>query len=229
MHNCQNSGCCKKIITGLILFVLLIYFACKNEAPVYLSQTLPGQVEPLVTIGQADHKVLRDAAEPVRFPLDTNTQQAIANLTETFDGLKSPYGKPAGLAAPQIGIPLRIIIIQIPPEAKQKRNAVYDTLPPTVYIDPSYVPMLLQGEYKDWEGCYSIPDEMGQVERYNAIIFTAYAEDGTKVRRIARGFLARLLQHEIDHLNGKLYIDYHCLGCHFGSETAMLKLKSKNK
>lgn len=107
MPNCQNSGCRKKIVVCLILFVILIYFSCKNETPIYLSRTLPGQVEPLVTINQANHKVLRK----------------------------------------------------------------YDTLPPTVYINPNYIPMLLQSKYRDWEGCYSVPDEMSQVDRYNAIIF----------------------------------------------------------
>ena len=123
----------------------------------------------------------------------------------------------------------RIIIIQIPPEAKQKRKEVFDTLRPTVFINPSYTPIVSDGTYKDWEGCYSVPDKLGEVNRYFEIELTAYTESGVKIHRIARGFLARLLQHEIDHLNGKLYIDYSCKDCRFGDQQSMLALSHSAK
>ena len=163
---------------------------------------------PLVTIDQPNHSVLRNTAKPITFPLNAEAIKTIAELKATFASLKSPYGKPAGLAAPQIGIPLRMFIVQIPPEAKQKRHEVYDTLPPTVFMNPTYHPLLQQGKYSDIEGCYSVPNKTGEVSRYFTIDFTAYTESGKKIHRIAKGFLARLLQHETDHLNGIVFSDY---------------------
>src|SRR5579863_1679109 len=107
----------------------------------------------LVTIDLAQHEVLRQIAAEVQFPLDVKTKKFIEELEIFFAELKSPFGKPAGLAAPQVGISQRIIIIQIPPEAKQLRKDVYDVLPPTVLINPIYTPILEDGECKDWEAC----------------------------------------------------------------------------
>ncbi len=205
------------ILIGVLCFSFSAAFAIDN--------TVQSNIMPLVTIDQKDHHVLRVRANPVHFPLNAEAKKTIVALKSTFVGLESPYGKPAGLAAPQIGVPLRIIIIQIPEEAKQKRQAVYDMLPPTVFINPSYTPYVDQGKYRDWEGCYSVPNKMGEVERYNTIDFSAYTEDGHLIHRIAKGFLARLLQHEIDHLNGKLYIDYYCDQCRFGNEKTILALR----
>ncbi len=209
-----------KCLLGIVCFVQCAVAASVSSVPI----NPDGRVMPLVTMDQAHHEVLREVAQPVTFPLDPMAKETISDLKKTFASLASPYGKPAGLAAPQIGISLRIIIIQIPPEAKQKRKEVFDTLPPTVFINPSYVPIKSAGQYKDWEGCYSVPNKTGEVNRYFAIKFTGYTEDGVKVQRTAKGFLARLLQHEIDHLNGTEYIDYHCSTCRFGDQEDMLKL-----
>jgi peptide deformylase len=179
----------------------------------------------LIDITQKDHSVLRNQALQVSFPLS----QEVTNFIEEFKGfiatLKSPHGSPAGLAAPQVGIPWQIILIQIPEQAKLLRNNVYDILPLTVLINPSFEPIKEEGSYKDWEGCYSVENKMGEVYRYHVIKYQAYNQQGAIVKGVARGFLARLLQHEIDHLQGHLYIDRVSNDCRFGDLETMWSLR----
>lgn len=179
----------------------------------------------LVTIEQKQHQVLRHPAREVRFPLDNDVLLFIEEFRSYFFDMKSPFGKPAGLAATQVGRDLRIIIIQVPPEAKQIRKDVFDTLEPTVLINPSYQPILDEGLSKDWEGCYSVPGMMGEVYRHTAIRYEACHEDGSRVAEIARGFLARLIQHEVGHLNGELYIDLFKPDCRRGNFDDMMKIR----
>ena len=181
----------------------------------------------LVTKDLPDHAVLRRPAEKVKFTLDENTQQFIEKFKLFFANLKSPLGKPAGLAATQVGMSLRIVIIQVPPEAKTIRKDVYDALPPTILINPSYEPILDAGENKDWEGCYSVIDKMGEVYRHTAIQYEAFNEDGEKLQGVARGFLARLIQHEVGHLNGELYVDLIQSDCRYGTFDEMIKIRKQ--
>ncbi|VVC75770.1 Peptide deformylase [Aquicella siphonis] len=178
----------------------------------------------LVTIEQMNHEVLRHPAREIVFPLNADVMQFIQELKHYFDNLKSPFGKPAGLAATQVGKALRIIIIQVPPEARQIRKDVYDTLPPTVLINPSYAPVD-ESKNKDWEGCYSVPGLMGEVYRYTEIEYQAYREDGMLITGTARGFLARLIQHEVGHLNGELYVDLFQSDCRRGNFDDMMKIR----
>lgn len=207
-----------RIAVGFLSMLCIIECACT-------ASNVEGKIMPIVTVDQPHHEVLREIAKPVTFPLDQQSQQTIADLKTTFASLASPYGKPAGLAAPQIGISQRIFIVQIPPEAKQKRQEVFDTIPPTIFINASYTPVESAGKYRDWEGCYSVPGKMGEVDRYFEINFSAYTEEGKPVNFTAKGFYARVLQHETDHLNGKDYLDYHCPDCRFGNESVMLKIR----
>lgn len=177
----------------------------------------------LVTINLPHHEILRQHAQEIMFPLDTKANEFIYEIRKFLPTLKNP----AGLAAPQVGTSLRIIIIQVPPEVKQLRKNVYDTLPPTVLINPSYTPIANQGKNKDWEGCFSVPNKMGEVYRYNEIRYEAYTPDGKKVIGIAKGFLARLIQHEVGHLNGELYIDLLCSDCRYGTQDEMIKIRKK--
>lgn len=183
----------------------------------------------LVTIEEDDHNILLKSATSVVFPLNSKQKKFISTLQKFFHNLKSPLGKPAGLAAPQIGYPFKIVIIKIPPEAKEKRKYVYDTLSPKILINPVYTPILNAGQIKDWEGCFSIPNKIGEVYRYNEIHCEAYTLEGKKISVHAKGFLARLIQHEIDHLNGKLYIDYLCNDCRFVSTSEALNIMKIEK
>jgi peptide deformylase len=182
----------------------------------------------LVTIDSPNHKILRVRSDEVIFPLDAKTKRFVAEFREFFRTLKGPLNKPpAGLAAPQVGVPLRIFMMQIPKGAEKMRKDVYGIVPPTLLINPSYTPLKEEGKTKDWEGCFSVPDKMGEVYRYTAVCYEGYMEDGKKVTGIAKGLLARIIQHEMGHLNGELFTDHLCKDCRFGSFNKMMKIRKK--
>lgn len=219
----------KKILI-LIWFLSLVYLLPNSASAGIMSNNLNNESErshqslQLLTLESPEHSVLRTPAKTIKFPLDSETQQFIQDFQIFFSELKSPLGNPAGLAAPQVGHALRIIIIQIPESAKTKRKDVYDVVPPTVLINPSYTPVAAAGENKDWEGCFSVPDKMGEVYRYNEIHYTAYTPEGKEISGVARGFLARLIQHEVGHLNAELYIDRLRPDCRYDSIENVMKM-----
>ena len=104
------------------------------------------------------------------------------------------------LAAIQIDVNLRIVIIREDTEHKENQNFI-------VFINPEITK--LEGELlEDYEGCLSIKDIYGKVPRYSKARIKALDENGKVIRVKAEGFLARIFQHEIDHTNGKLFIDH---------------------
>lgn len=218
-----------------ILFTCTIFFLTACIIPNALGDSrgvndLPHERQPmkLVTTISANHEILRQRATEVTFPLDAETKEFIQIFQTTFFGLKSPFKNPAGLAAPQVGLSKRIAIIQIPEEAKKIRKYIYDIIPPTILINPTYTPVEADGKYKDWEACYSVPNQMSEVYRYRTIHYQAYTVDGKKISGTAKGFFARLLQHEIGHLNGQLYIDLlPCEGCRSGAMDEMMEIRKK--
>lgn len=181
----------------------------------------------LVTVDQLQHNVLRKPAQTVHFPLTDQIRQIINELKSFIKTLESPHGKPAGLAATQVGIPYRIFLMQIPKEAKTIRKDVYDVVPLTVCINPVYEPIEEEGKCKDWEGCYSVPGKMGEVFRWKAVRYEAYSPEGEKISGVARGLLARIIQHETGHLNGELFVDLRDHDCRFGALEAMMKIRKK--
>lgn len=181
----------------------------------------------LLTLQQENHQVLRQVAQKIEFPLSVEVRQFIKEMCDFIQSLASPFSKPAGLAAPQVGCPWQIICFQIPEEARKLRTAVYDTIPLTVLINPSYEPLNPENRNIDWEGCYSVPDKMGEVARYNAIHYRGYTPEGELVEADAYGFLARVLQHEIGHLNGELYLDLVTESCRYGDLDEMLAIRKK--
>lgn len=219
----------RKIII-LIAYLSISYFLLSSPVSAEImsnnlnNESRPGQSLQLVTLDSPEHNVLRTPAKTIKFPLDSETQQFIRDLQSFFHDLKSPLGSPAGLAAPQVGYGLRIIIIQIPESAKARRKDVYEVVPPTVLINPAYTPVEAAGESKDWEGCFSVPDKMGEVYRYNEIHYTAYTPEGKQINAVARGFLARLIQHEVGHLNAELYIDRLRPDCRYDSVENVMKM-----
>lgn len=103
------------------------------------------------------------------------------------------------LAAIQIDQPLRIIVIRHNFDSKEDKR--FD-----VFINPEIVK--LEGRVEeDFEGCLSIADVYGKVPRYNKVRLKALNENGQEIRVRAEGFLARVIQHEVDHVNGKMFID----------------------
>jgi peptide deformylase len=120
-------------------------------------------------------------------------------LTDMRDTMAHLNG--AGLAAPQIGMPLRVVIFGV------KSNPRYpgiDDVPDTVLINPVLTP--LSDEIEDgWEGCLSVPGMRGWVPRFLRLKYSGFDEQGQRFEREVEGFHARVVQHEVDHLDGVLY------------------------
>lgn len=169
-----------------------------------MSKPLPNYV--VINDEASENKaVLRNLANKVSFPLDTQTQEIIRNLEAKFDQEENC----AGLAAPQIGYTQSIIVLAVEDdeEIKKFRPDLTDTLPKSVWINPSWAPLTSE-KTEDWEACFSVADRIGRVARFTEISYEAWTPECEKIVGKARGFLARLIQHEVDHLNGKLFIDY---------------------
>lgn len=130
--------------------------------------------------------VLRQKAAPVR-TIDDRMRQLAADMLETM------YAAPGvGLAAPQIGESLRLVVLD-------------DGDGPQILFNP--VVVQARGHVDDDEGCLSVPKMVGTVSRATDVVVTAQDRRGVPIRVLGTGFLAKILQHEIDHLDGVLYID----------------------
>lgn len=142
-----------------------------------------------------DPRLLR-VAQPVR---EFDTPELHALVADMFDTMAAANG--AGLAAPQIGVDLQLVIFGY------TQNARYPEAPPvpaTVLINPQITP--LDDEMVDgWEGCLSVPGLRGMVPRHSRIRYTGFDPHGRPIEREAEGFHARVVQHECDHLIGRLY------------------------
>lgn len=142
-----------------------------------------------------DERLLRRSAEVEAF--DTpELHELLADMRETMAHLNG-----AGLAAPQIGVDLRVVIFG------SEANSRYPDAPPvpqTVLINPVLTPLSDEIE-EGWEGCLSVPGMRGVVPRAYKLRYTGVDEKGRPIDRIAEGFHARVVQHEVDHLDGILY------------------------
>ena len=143
-----------------------------------------------------DPRLLR-VAQPVT-EFDTDALHLL--ITDMLDTMRAVNG--AGLAAPQIGVDLQLVIF-----GSNDRNPRYPDrpiVPPTVLINPVITPMGGEEE-SDWEGCLSVPGLRGMVPRWAHIRYTGFDQYGDAIDRTVEGFHARVVQHECDHLIGKLY------------------------
>jgi peptide deformylase len=127
------------------------------------------------------------------------TAELAALLTDMRDTMADLNG--AGLAAPQIGVPVRVVIFGV------KSNPRYpgiDDVPDTVLINPVLTPLSDEVE-EGWEGCLSVPGMRGWVPRFLRLKYSGFDEHGQRFEREVAGFHARVVQHEVDHLDGVLY------------------------
>jgi peptide deformylase len=148
---------------------------------------------------------LKRQAVELHFPLSDEDKNDINLLEKKFDHETGC----AGLAAPQIGISKRIIIFQAPDDENLKkwRQDLTQTMSKTIWLNPSFKELTAEMS-EDFEGCFSLPNIAGKVARYKQIQYHAYDTNGVLISGTAEGFLARVIQHEIDHLNGTLFIDH---------------------
>jgi peptide deformylase len=143
-----------------------------------------------------DARLLRVAKPVCEF--DTDALHLL--ITDLLDTMRAANG--AGLAAPQIGVDLQLVIFGTPDA--NPRYPDRPLVPPTVLINPIITP-LGDATDADWEGCLSVPGLRGQVPRWLHIRYTGFDQYGDAIDRTVDGFHARVVQHECDHLLGKLY------------------------
>jgi peptide deformylase len=148
-------------------------------------------------IAQLGAAVLRQKAETIEFDA-INTRSIISDMLAT---LADSNG--VGLAAPQIYEPYRIVIIASRPTPRYP-NA--PEMEPTVMINPTFR-ILSEQTTKDWEGCLSIPGIRALVPRFTQIEVSYTDQQGKSVSQHFEDFIARVFQHEYDHLNGIVYLD----------------------
>ncbi len=120
-------------------------------------------------------------------------------LTDMQDTMRHLRG--AGLAAPQIGVGLRVVIFGVD---QNPRYPDAESVPFTILINPVLTPVG-KAQEDGWEGCLSVPGMRGLVPRYRELRYQGIAADGKPIDRTVRGFHARVVQHEVDHLDGILY------------------------
>lgn len=153
----------------------------------------------ILKVARIGHPVVRaPARELTRAELRSAAlQRLVDDMVETmheYDGV--------GLAAPQVHLGLRLAVIEVPASDDRSREAV----PLTVLANPRIRP-LSEDEEEAWEGCLSIPDLRGLVPRYTSLRLEALDGGGKPYTLEAEGFFARVIQHECDHLDGRVYLD----------------------
>jgi len=135
-------------------------------------------------------------ANPVR---EFDTPELHALVADLFDTMAAAQG--AGLAAPQIGVDLQVVIFGF------EHNPRYPDRPPvptTVLVNPLITP-LAEDKVEAWEGCLSVPGLRGLVPRYARVRYRGWSAKGELIEREVDGFHAVVVQHECDHLIGRLY------------------------
>jgi peptide deformylase len=143
-----------------------------------------------------DERLLR-VAKPVP---EFDTDEVHLLVSDMFDTMHAVNG--AGLAAPQIGVDLQLVIFGT--DAPNPRYPDAPPVPRTVLLNPVITPVG-EVEESDWEGCLSVPGLRGVVPRWATIRYQGFDQYGDPIDRTVDGFHARVVQHECDHLVGKLY------------------------
>ena len=150
-------------------------------------------IRPVLKMGEP---LLREVAAPVT---DFGTRFLAALIRDMDDTMRALNG--AGLAAPQIGVGLRVVIFEV---QSNPRYPQVEPVPYTVLINPVLTPL---GEEREegWEGCLSVPGLRGLVPRWRRLRYQGFDASGAPIDRSVEDFHARVVQHEVDHLDGILY------------------------
>ena len=148
------------------------------------------------TVLRMGHPLLQQVAAPVERFGTAELRQLVADMDDTMRALNG-----AGIAAPQIGVSLRAVIFEV---TRNPRYPQAEPVPYTVLLNPVLDPL---GNDRDeaWEGCLSVPGLRGIVARHTKLRYRGFDLDGRPVDRTVTGFHARVVQHEVDHLDGILY------------------------
>ena len=149
----------------------------------------------VLEILRAEHPVLRQKAKRVHH-IDDSLQKLIDDMVETLHAANG-----VGLAGPQVGVPLRVAVIQTPAEYQEPHAGELFVL-----INPEIIKK--SDEVDMDEGCLSLPGYVGSIKRAEHVTAKARDRNGKEYRIKAEGVLAEALQHEVDHLNGILFYDH---------------------
>ena len=151
-----------------------------------------------LTIIQLGHPLLRSPAQPVENFTERKLPQLIDALIETATAANG-----VGIAAPQVAQPYRLFIMASRPNSRYPHAP---TMTPKAIINPK---IITHGQemVKDWEGCLSVPGLRGKVPRYQTIEVEYCNPDGQIQHEMLTDFVARIFQHELDHLNGLVFLD----------------------
>jgi peptide deformylase len=142
------------------------------------------------------HPVLQQVAAPVE---QFGTAALRALVADMDDTMRARNG--AGIAAPQIGVSSRVVIFEV---THNPRYPQAEPVPYTVLINPVLEPLGTERE-EAWEGCLSVPGMRGVVARHSRLRYRGFDVEGNVIDREVTGFHARVVQHEVDHLDGILY------------------------
>ena len=139
--------------------------------------------------------LLQTVAAPVtRF--DAELLALIADMDDTMRALNG-----AGIAAPQVGVSARVVIFEL---NDNPRYPHITPVPYTVLVNPLVTPLTAEQD-EGWEGCLSVPGMRGLVPRYRRLLYRGFDQYGAQIERTVEGFHARVVQHEVDHLDGVLF------------------------
>jgi peptide deformylase len=149
----------------------------------------------ILKVSRLGHPVLRMEAQRLS-PQQLGTPEIQKLIDDMMVTMVEYYG--VGLAAPQVHESLAIAVLE--------SHGPRGDIPMTVLVNPD-VTILGEEQVEDWEGCLSIPDFRGRVPRWNKLRVDALDRKGNRIHFTAEGFTARVIQHEFDHLKGKVYLD----------------------
>jgi peptide deformylase len=152
----------------------------------------------VLPITQLGRPVLRKKAKPVARPRSPQIQKLIK---EMIKAMRKARG--VGIAAPQVGVSLRTFIVA--PQSN-RRYPKAPNLPPVAMINPRLIAHS-KAMTTDWEGCLSVPGIRGRVPRFNQVRIRFQSDSGELREAILSGFVARIFQHELDHIDGKVFLD----------------------
>jgi peptide deformylase len=150
-------------------------------------------IRPVLRMG---HPVLREVAAPVERFGTHELRELVQDMDDTMRSLNG-----AGIAAPQVGVSLRVVIFEV---TANPRYPQAEPVPYTVLVNPVLDPIGTDLE-EGWEGCLSVPGLRGLVPRWQRLRYRGFDIEGRPIDRSVAGFHARVVQHEVDHLDGILY------------------------
>jgi len=158
----------------------------------------------ILKVARMGHPVLRARAKAID-PADITTPRIQTLIDSMFETMQEYQG--VGLAAPQVHESLRLFVAGFPPRRHAEEEENEDSRVPLMALINPEITVVGTGTAEDWEGCLSIPDIRGKVPRAQEIDVRAYDRRGRKINVHAKGFTARVIQHETDHLDGVLFFD----------------------